>query len=150
MALILLLALIALPLIEVAVFIAVGTRIGVAPVLILTIATAVLGLAIARAEGIETLARAREALHAGRPPVIEMVEGALLALAGLLLLVPGFLSDTAGALLLIAPLRRLFAARIARAGGADEKADVFIEGSYRVLDPEAERLPGWPDRDPPP
>lgn len=129
-------ALLALPLIEIAGFVVVGGRIGAPATIGLTVLTAGAGLFVARLQGADLLRRARDAFAHDEPPVAEAVEGLALAAAGLLLLAPGFASDAAGALLLVPPLR--FAAvywllgRLARwRGGA------VIDGEFRRVDIES-------------
>lgn len=109
MALLILLFFLSLPLIEIMIFVAVGSEIGGLETVILTIVTAVVGITIARAQGFGVLAAMRKASDAGEPPVLEMVHGLFLLIAGVLLLIPGFLTDSVGALLLIPPMRSLLA-----------------------------------------
>ncbi|MFQ5347133.1 MAG: FxsA family protein [Rhodothalassiaceae bacterium] len=122
---------------EIAVFIKAGGAIGALPVLLLTIVTAIVGVALVRAQGIETLQRARRELAAGLPPVRELIEGALLVIAGLCLLVPGFLTDAAGSLLLVPPLRAWIAAEILKRARL-HRHDVIVEADY------------WTEEAPPP
>ena len=105
MALILLALFIGLPLLEVAVFIQVGGAIGVWPTIAATIATALAGSLLLRAQGLATLMRARAQMDQGQLPAREMFEGVCLVLAGALLLVPGFVTDVIGLLLFVPPLR---------------------------------------------
>ena len=109
MQLILLLLFIAAPLLELAVLIRVGQSIGVAATLALVIGSAILGLFVVRLQGFAVFGRMRETIAEGRPPVLPMTEGALLLLAGVLLILPGLIGDTIGLLLLVPPLRRLIA-----------------------------------------
>lgn len=95
-----------IPLIELAVLIWVGGRIGVLPTIALVIATAVVGVALVRVQGLAALARAQAYLAANRFPAGEAFDGFFLLLAGAFLLMPGFITDTIGLLLLIPPLRR--------------------------------------------
>ena len=129
MALIFLLALIAAPLAEISVFIAVGGEIGALPVLLLTIASAVIGIMLVRAQGFETIRQARSEIDAKRAPLLELMHGAFLALAGLMLLIPGFISDFLGALLLIPPLRLWIILGILRRT-RPQSNHVIIEGTY--------------------
>lgn len=99
------LALIALPLIEIAGFAFVGGLIGVLPTLALVVATTLLGAALLRIQGIGALGRIRQTLEAGASPGRELVHGLMIALAGLLLVIPGFFTDLLGLLLFIPPLR---------------------------------------------
>ena len=106
------------PVVEIALFIRVGGAIGLLPTLAIVLATAALGTWLLRREGVATLARARERMAAGELPASQLVEGLLLFAGGLMLLTPGFMTDAAGFLCLLAPTRRWLAARIAaRAAG---------------------------------
>ncbi|MGL4395872.1 MAG: FxsA family protein [Hyphomicrobium sp.] len=107
----LVLAFFALPLLEIALLIRLGSRIGFWPVLGLVIATALIGSAIVRRAGLSIFGRAFEAADAGRPGFDGMLDGLLVASAGVLLILPGPISDTLGALLLIPPLRRFLIQR---------------------------------------
>ncbi len=105
-ALILFLLFIVVPLAEVGVFIEVGGWLGLLPTLGLTVLTALIGTFCIRLQGFALLNRARAQLEAGEAPVFEMVSGACLVIAGILLLVPGFVTDTVGFLLLLPAVRR--------------------------------------------
>lgn len=131
MALILLALFIGLPLLEVAVFIQVGGAIGVWPTIAATVATALAGSLLLRAQGLATLMRARAQMDQGQLPAREMFEGVCLVLAGALLLVPGFVTDVIGLLLFVPPLRELLRLVIARhiaAKAAHGEARVFVDG----------------------
>lgn len=129
MALIFLLTLILAPLVEISIFIAVGEEIGVLAVIGLTIATTAIGLTLVRAQGIGTALRARHELEANRAPVPEMLHGALLVIAGLLLLIPGFLTDSLGILLLI-PFLRTGLITILLRRLQPGSATIIIEGEF--------------------
>ena len=75
--------------------------------------TAVVGVALLRRQGLATLTRGQQKLAAGQLPAAEMAEGLLLAVAGPLLLTPGFITDAAGFALLIPAVRRAFAVGVA-------------------------------------
>ena len=104
------LALIGVPLVEIAVFIEIGGRIGLWSTLGLIVATAIVGTALLRQQGLSTLARARDSLDRGEFPVQELLDGVCLLIAGALLLTPGFVTDAGGALLLAPPVRRVLQA----------------------------------------
>lgn len=93
------------PVIELAVLIKVGSHIGVLWTLALIFLTAVIGVAILRAQGLATLMRANRKLEEGAIPAKELAEGFLLALAGAMLLTPGFVTDGFGFILLIPAVR---------------------------------------------
>ena len=157
MAFLLLIIILILPLIEIGVFIAVGGQIGVPATLILTVATAVFGVLCVRWQGLAVLGRLRAAAATGEEALVPLLEGALIAIAGVFLLIPGFLTDAVGLLLLVPPLRsgaaRLVGARAtsararARAGRHPGRHDPpIIEGTAQEVD--SDRAPD-PDVDPP-
>lgn len=107
-----LLLFLAIPIIEVAVFVKVGGVIGGFWTIALTLGTALLGAFLVRAQGIRTLFNVKNQLAQGQLPASAMVEGIILLVAGALLLVPGFISDVVGFLGLIPFVRTAFAKRI--------------------------------------
>lgn len=133
-----LLLLIGWPLIEIYLLIQVGSAIGALPTILLMILTAVLGTWLVRLQGFGVLLRVRGLMDKGEVPAFEMMDGALLLLAGLFLLLPGFVTDALGFLLLIPPLRRWMIGRSVRivpavrpsSGGGRENPRI-IEGDYR-------------------
>ena len=132
---VLVIAFILVPLAELAVLIAVGQWIGLVPTLILLLAVSVAGAWLAKREGLAAWRRFQLALGEGRMPTVEVADGALVLLAGALLLTPGFLSDVLGILLLLPPTRalarrqlpRLAERRLRRRGGRR----VVVEGTAR-------------------
>ena len=108
--LVIFLALIGVPLIEIAVFIEIGGRVGLWPTLALIFATAAIGTALLRYQGLSVLADARGSVERGELPVRALLDGVCLVIAGALLLTPGFVTDLAGALLLIPPIRHFLQA----------------------------------------
>ncbi len=93
------------PLLETYLFLQVGAWLGPFPALIIIVATGFLGAWLTRTQGLSVIKRFRAALAEGRIPQQEVVEGLLVLIAGILLLTPGFLTDAAGYLLLVPPLR---------------------------------------------
>lgn len=104
--LILLSAFIAVPIIEIALFIQVGGWIGLWPTLAVIVLTAVLGTALLRQQGLAVLAEARRDLDAGRMPVARIADGLCLLVAAVLLLTPGFMTDALGFLLFVPAVRQ--------------------------------------------
>jgi len=98
--------LIGAPLAELYVLIEVGSQIGALSTILISIFTAVLGAWLVRMQGLAVLFRVQQSLARGEPPALELMEGALLLVAGLVLLFPGFITDALGFLLLVPPLRR--------------------------------------------
>ncbi|AXS38926.1 FxsA family protein [Breoghania sp. L-A4] len=103
--LILLLSLLGIPILEIAVFILVGGQIGVFATLAMIFVTAVIGTALLRHQGFSLLARVRAETDAGRVPGEELGHGAMILVAGVLLLTPGFVTDALGFLLFVPPVR---------------------------------------------
>ena len=99
--------LIGITLAEIALFVIVGGEIGVLPTIGLTIATALLGGILLRIQGFGVLARIRDKMQAGGAPGEDLVHGLMIMTAGMLLLMPGFLTDTLGLLLFLPPVRSL-------------------------------------------
>lgn len=112
----LILAFIALPVLELIVLLRIGSWLGLLPTLLLILTTGVVGAAVARSQGMQVLARMRGDLAEGKPPVARVIDGALILAAGLLLVTPGVISDVLGILLLLPPtralVRRLMASRM--------------------------------------
>jgi UPF0716 protein FxsA len=104
------LALIALPLLELALLIKTGQAIGFWATLGMVVGAGILGAAILSRQSLGVLRRTQEAIAQGRPPVAPVLDGAFLLLAAALLITPGFLSDVLALLLLVPPIRR----RVAR------------------------------------
>jgi UPF0716 protein FxsA len=105
MFILLLLLLILVPIAELYVIIQVGQAIGALPTIALLILSSVLGTMLLRSQGRLAWRRFRGALSAGRPPTREVVDGALIVTGASLLIVPGFISDVFGLLLLLPPTR---------------------------------------------
>jgi UPF0716 protein FxsA len=93
------------PLTEIAVFVVVGSQIGVLPTIALVILTAVAGTILLRWQGLSALSRIQGELAAHKVPGKELVQGVMILLAGFLLLTPGFVTDTLGLLLFIPQVR---------------------------------------------
>jgi len=106
-----LLLFVGIPLVELYFLIQVGAQIGALPTIGLSILTALLGGALVQVQGLSVLVRVREAMAREQLPALEMLDGALLLVAGLVLLLPGFVTDVLGFLLLVPGLRRLLIAR---------------------------------------
>ncbi len=151
MGLILFLAFLLTPLVEIAVFVKVGGAIGLVPTLAIVILTAMLGAALWRAQGLSTWARAQEALNRGELPLQEVADGAFLIVAGALLLTPGFVTDTFGFLLFVPPIRHWLArivfealrknveVHVVRPRGPSGGAGPVIEGDAVEVDEPGQR-----------
>jgi UPF0716 protein FxsA len=103
------------PLIELALLIQVGQVVGLVPTVLLVLATGVGGAALARREGLRTVARIQSTLGRGELPGEALMDGAAILFGGALLLTPGVLTDFVGLALLLPLTRRWFARRLRRA-----------------------------------
>ena len=134
-----LLALLALPFLELAVFVAVAALVGFGWALSLVLAGSVAGLLILRHAGGSHIARMRVALDQGNLTALQTdASGSAILMGGILLLIPGFITDLAALCLLIAPLRRAMGAALGRAvapGRNDGVVDLAPEQWHQVPDP---------------
>lgn len=137
------------PLIEIYLFIKVGTAIGALPTILLILVTAVIGVAMLRQQGLSTFQKVQTQMQHGEIPAVGMLEGMMLFFAGALLLTPGFFTDTIGFILLVPPLRKALALWfLERSGtivkmhsehhtyqnGSSTKDSHYIEGEYHKRD----------------
>ena len=141
--LIFLLLFVGIPLTELYFLIKVGAQIGAFPTIFLTVFTALLGGYMVRRQGFSTLMKVRGMVDRGEVPAIEMMEGAVLLVCGLLLLLPGFITDAVGFIFLVPPIRRwlltagLQAGGVMRPGGppggppGQSRPPDVIEGEYK-------------------
>lgn len=147
MALLILAAFIAVPLIEIALFIVIGGEIGLWPTLGVVVATAIVGTILLRFQGFAVARAARAQLAEGTPPVKPMLHGVCLIFAAAFLITPGFFTDAVGFLLLLPPVRalviQLVASRIT-VFDARVRDETVIDGDYRDVTPDGERAA--PDR----
>ena len=96
-----------IPVSEIYILIAIGGQIGILPSIGLVILTGIVGASLARSQGIQTLGRIRDSFQQGVVPGEELINALLIAIAGIVLLTPGFLTDAAGLFLLIPATRTL-------------------------------------------
>ena len=131
---------ISVPLAELYILIEIGGVLGALPTILLCIATAVLGAALVRVQGLRTLREVHEALGRGEVPALAVLEGMVLALAGVLLLTPGLLTDTIGFAALIPPLRREVLGRLLEL--RPRTGRVTLDGEYRCDTGSPARIKG--------
>lgn len=93
------------PLMEIAAFVLIGGQIGVWATLAMVVVTAIIGSFLLRWQGISLLRRIQGEMAAQRLPAKDLVRGAMLVIAGILLLTPGFVTDTIGFLLFVSPIQ---------------------------------------------
>lgn len=142
------------PIFEIALFIQVGGLIGLWPTLAVVVLTALAGTAVMRIQGLQALDRLRASLAGGGNPAGPIAHGALILIAGMLLLTPGFFTDTVGLLLLVPAVRarliRWGASRVTvqavggfRRPGPPPAARDTVEAEYEVVEESEEpRRPG--------
>ena len=124
-----LLLILLVPIIEIYLFIKIGSQIGAFNTISLIFITAIIGLYYAKYEGLNTLRSAIKQIVRNEVPIYEIISGAALAFAAFLLIVPGFLTDVLGFLLIIPATRKLLINSISSKFKKEKKED-FIEGEY--------------------
>jgi UPF0716 protein FxsA len=129
---ILLLLLLVAMVVEITVLVLVGKAIGLLATILLLIAASVVGMWLLRREGARTLASFQEAVRHRRVPHRELVDGVLLAAAGVLVIVPGFVSDVLALALLFPPTRALVTRRVTRV--AERRAEAARHGGAVVVE----------------
>ena len=136
----LLILIISIPIIEIYLFIKIGSQIGALPTISLIFITAFIGVLYARYEGFNTLKSGMSQLIKNELPIYEIVSGAALAFAALLLILPGFATDVLGLLIIFPPTRKLLLKNISKnySKKVKEKQD-FIEGESEDIDGDNDR-----------
>ena len=131
-----LLLIILIPLVEIYLFIKIGSQIGAFNTISLILLTALLGVWYARYEGFNTLKSGISQLMKNEVPLYEMVSGAALALAALMLILPGFATDLTGLLLIFPLSRKLILGRFAKKYSKKNKQhnNEYIDGESEELD----------------
>ena len=135
----LLLIIIGIPIIEVYLFIKVGSQIGAFNTILLILITAFFGIFYARYEGFNTLKSGMSQIVKNEMPVYEIVSGAALAFAALLLILPGFTTDLIGLLIIFPPTRKLIFKRVSTKPKAQNTKQDFINGEYEDIDDENDK-----------
>ncbi|HJO73807.1 MAG TPA: FxsA family protein [Rhodospirillales bacterium] len=149
---ILFIILVGVPIVEIALFIEIGGLIGFWSTIGVVVLTALAGTTLLRYQGLATLRKAQASLEQNRFPIDEVFDGLCLAVAGALLLTPGFFTDGIGLLLFLPPLRKFLRHRIARmmaerghvevhATGPNGEAGPVIDGEFEDITPGEDRPP---------
>ena len=125
-----------IPIIEIYLFIKVGSKLGAFITISLTFLTAVFGLTYAKYQGFNTLRSALSQLVKNEVPIFEIISGATLAFAALLLIIPGFATDFIGVLFLLPFTRKLIIQSISKKYKTKtyKNEKDFIEGEYKDMD----------------
>ena len=120
------------PIIEIYLFIKIGSQIGAFNTISLIFITAIVGFYYAKYEGLNTLKSAIKQIVQNEIPIYEIISGAALAFAALLMILPGFLTDIIGLLIIFPWTRQIFLKKISKKNYKDKKN--FIEGEYEDID----------------
>ena len=125
---------IGIPLIEIYLFIKIGSQIGAFNTVLLILTTAVAGVAYARYEGFNTLKSGISQLIKNEMPIYELISGATLAFAALLLIFPGFATDLIGILLMVPFTRRIILGRFIKKNKyKKDEVKNYIDGEFEEL-----------------
>ena len=130
----LLLIILFIPLVEIYLFIQIGAQIGAFNTILIILLTAVIGIYFVRLQGLTTLKSGVTQLYRNQIPVYEMMSGAALAFAALLLIIPGFATDIVGFLLILPVTRNLIFKYLGRKYKKEKVKDDLIEGEYEDKD----------------
>ena len=135
-----LIAIILVPILEIYLFIKIGGQIGAFNTISLIFITAIIGVIYARYEGLNTLRSGFSQLIKNEAPVYEIISGAAIAFAALLLIVPGFATDLFGFLLIFPITRKLFFGKIVNKFKNETKIKKpYIEGEFEDIEEDDER-----------
>ena len=133
------LLLIGIPLIEIYLFIKMGSQIGAFNTILLIFLTAFFGVIYARYEGFNTLKAGMSQIVKNELPVYEIISGAALAFAAFLLILPGFATDFLGLLIIFPPTRKLIFKKVSTRKKTTDKKQEFINGEFEDIEEEDER-----------
>tara|TARA_Y100000022_G_C13132491_1_gene321046 strand:- start:359 stop:784 length:426 start_codon:yes stop_codon:yes gene_type:complete len=128
------------PIIEIYLFIKIGSQIGAFNTISLIFITAIIGIIYARYEGLNTLKSGVSQLIKSELPAYELISGAAIAFAALLLIIPGFATDLIGFLIIIPITRKLMFGKLSKKFNKKKnKQEPFIEGDFEEIKDEDDR-----------
>ena len=135
-----LLTIIIVPIIEIYLFIKIGSNIGAINTILLILITAIIGVFYARHEGLNTLKSGFSQMIKNEIPAYEMISGAAIAFGALLLIIPGFATDTLGFLIIFPLTRKLIFGKLS-SKFVDKKREKnnFIDGEFEDIDEDDDR-----------
>ena len=137
-----LLLIIIIPAIEIFLFIKIGSQIGAISTILLIFTTAVVGVYYAKYEGLNTLKAGFAQLSKNEAPTYEMISGAAIAFAALLLIIPGFATDILGFLIIFPPFRNFFLKKIFdkfQKKENENKKNNFIDGEFEDIEDDNDK-----------
>ncbi len=135
-----LIAIILVPILEIYLFIKIGSQIGAFNTISLIFITAIIGVIYARYEGLNTLRSGFSQLIKNEAPVYEIISGAAIAFAALLLIIPGFATDLFGFLLIFPLTRKLIFGNLSKKfQKKDNQKNNFIDGEFEDIEEDDDR-----------
>jgi len=135
-----LLLIILVPVIEIYLLIKIGSQIGAITTIFMIFMTAIIGVYYAKYEGLNTLKSGFTQLSRNETPAYEVISGAAIAFAALLLIIPGFATDTFGFLLIFPPSRRFIFNRFSNKFKTKEnRKNNFIDGDFEDIEDDDDR-----------
>ena len=136
----LLLSIVLVPIVEIYLFIKIGAQIGAFNTILLILLTATTGIIYARYEGLNTLRSGFKQLVKNEAPIYEIISGAVIAFAALLLIIPGFATDLLGFFLIFPLTRKLFFGKFIKKFKNETKIKKpYIEGEFEDIEENDER-----------
>ncbi|MCS5591077.1 MAG: FxsA family protein [Gammaproteobacteria bacterium] len=129
-------------LLEIYVLVSVGDAIGGFSTVLLVVLTALVGSSLLKHQGWSTMAKAQQSMAAGKTPAFEMMEGVVILVSGIMLLTPGFITDTVGLLGLIPLSRKYFINNILEKNASkvfNQKKTVFIHKTHQPHQPQNDK-----------
>mgnify|MGYP001425521238 FL=1 len=135
-----LLSIILVPIVEIYLFIKIGAKIGAFSTILLIFITAITGIIYARYEGLNTLRSAYSQIIKQETPAYEIISGAAIAFAALLLIIPGFATDIIGFLIIFPITRKLILGKVSKKINKKEpNKNNFIDGEFEDIEDDDER-----------
>ena len=135
-----LLSIILIPIIEIYLFIKIGSQIGAITTILLIFITAVVGVYYAKYEGLNTLKSGFLQLSKNEAPTYEIISGAAIAFAALLLIIPGFATDIFGFLIIFPITRKFFINKfVSKFKNKENKNNNFIDGDFEDIEDDNDR-----------
>ena len=135
-----LLSIVLIPILEIYLFIKIGSQIGAFNTILLILITAIIGVYYAKYEGLNTIKSGFSQIIKNEVPAYEIISGAAIAFAALLLIIPGFATDLFGFLLIFPITRKLIFGKISKKiKKKDENKNNFIEGEFEDIEDDNDR-----------
>ena len=134
-----LLSIVLIPIIEIYLFIKIGSQIGAITTILLIFITAIVGVYYAKYEGLNTLKAGFLQLSRNEAPAYEIISGAAIAFAAILLIIPGFATDIFGFLLIFPISRKFFFSKFAKKFNHKKEKNNFIDGDFEDIEDENDK-----------